>query len=617
MNENNGVKYLKPFKRFCMSIGELPTSYLETMSYYEMLVWLTKYLGEQVIPTVNNNGEVVSELQSFVENYFDNLDVQEEIDNKLDEMAESGQLTDIIAQYLGLAGMITFSTFNEMSNAENLVNGSKCRTLGFNEANDSGGATYLIRTTAPETYYETLANGKYAELIVENTINLMTFYGKSEVVIEGMETYRVWNEALSSAFEASNGNAEIIIPSGTFYLNDTVQLPFNITIRGVNQETSIFKLVPYSNCDMFHLGIAGTQDSSKLINLTIHGDFIQNYRNEHSTQSTTGNGVVFVTNSTDCDGCIIDNCYIENFAENGVVVNKGLYVITVKNSQIRFNRYNGIYNNGTDNFFDNLRIYFNGLSGIKNYLCGANKFSNIKVYYNCALNDLSSSQDDYNATLKKFNAGIHESGCSRNEYVNIELQDNYYTGMTFWTCDGVLFDGTFDDDGFSGQSSQSLSDEIYCAGSKNLTINAMLGRNDLGYVAHLIETFNTTNSSIIYTRAMEAHNDDPNVSGDLIYKTGTQTDLLIIPNYYQLGGKIFTQSVSLTFPAQSSHATQINVPLGFTISGKTIAFVNLYTSYNVGCNVNINGSTAYIGCTASSAFESETTVSGTLVVISM
>ena len=40
------------------------------------------------------------ELKDFVEDYFDNLDVQEEINNKLDEMAEDGTLADIIANFI-------------------------------------------------------------------------------------------------------------------------------------------------------------------------------------------------------------------------------------------------------------------------------------------------------------------------------------------------------------------------------------------------------------------------------------------------------------------------------------------------------------------------------------
>ena len=159
MNEKIEVKpqVISPLKKICMSIGELPTSYLETMTYYEMLVWFTNYLRDTVIPVVNNNGEAVTELQNlfvelqeYVNNYFDNLDVQEEINNKLDEMAESGELSDIIAQYLGLAGMITFDTVAEMKLAENLVNGSKCQTLGYRTVNDGGKALYKVRTITNE-----------------------------------------------------------------------------------------------------------------------------------------------------------------------------------------------------------------------------------------------------------------------------------------------------------------------------------------------------------------------------------------------------------------------------------------------------------------------------------
>ena len=98
MNENKEVQKLPPFKRFCMTIGELPTSYVESMTYYESLVWLCNYLETQVIPTINNNSEVVEELKTFVTNYFENLDVQDEIDNKLDEMVEDGTLATVINQ---------------------------------------------------------------------------------------------------------------------------------------------------------------------------------------------------------------------------------------------------------------------------------------------------------------------------------------------------------------------------------------------------------------------------------------------------------------------------------------------------------------------------------------
>ena len=83
----------------------IPLAFDESMSYYETLCGLLYYLKNTIIPTVNNNADAVAELQSlyeqlrsYVDNYFTNLDVQQEINNKLDQMAESGQLTDIIAQ---------------------------------------------------------------------------------------------------------------------------------------------------------------------------------------------------------------------------------------------------------------------------------------------------------------------------------------------------------------------------------------------------------------------------------------------------------------------------------------------------------------------------------------
>ena len=109
MNEklNIDVKTLKPFTKFIYTIGELPTSYLVSMTYEEQLIWLCNYLNKTVIPTINNNGEAVKEvqdlvlkLQEYMNNYFNNLDVQREINKKLDEMAEDGTLTSLISNYV-------------------------------------------------------------------------------------------------------------------------------------------------------------------------------------------------------------------------------------------------------------------------------------------------------------------------------------------------------------------------------------------------------------------------------------------------------------------------------------------------------------------------------------
>ena len=81
----------------------IPLAFDESMSYYETLCGLLHYLKNTIIPTVNNNADAVSELQSlyeqlrsYVDNYFTNLDVQEEINNKLDQMVATGELQNLL-----------------------------------------------------------------------------------------------------------------------------------------------------------------------------------------------------------------------------------------------------------------------------------------------------------------------------------------------------------------------------------------------------------------------------------------------------------------------------------------------------------------------------------------
>ena len=142
-----------PFVRFVASA--VPMVFDNSMSYYEALCGLWKYIQDNVINVINDNANVTEEfiqltkdLKSYVENYFANLDVQEEINNKLDQMAEDGQLADIISQYLNSTAVFGYDTVADMQDAENLVNGSYARTLGYTSLNDGGGALYKISNSS-------------------------------------------------------------------------------------------------------------------------------------------------------------------------------------------------------------------------------------------------------------------------------------------------------------------------------------------------------------------------------------------------------------------------------------------------------------------------------------
>ena len=86
-----------PFRFWCQKI--LPAVYDDSLSYYELLCKVVDYLNKVMEDDINVVN-LVNELEEFVNNYFNNLDVQEEINNKLDAMAEDGSLLALIEPYL-------------------------------------------------------------------------------------------------------------------------------------------------------------------------------------------------------------------------------------------------------------------------------------------------------------------------------------------------------------------------------------------------------------------------------------------------------------------------------------------------------------------------------------
>ena len=145
------AKNVPPFVLWCTAM--IPTAFDDSMSYYEALCALYKFIQDNLVEPINNNATILDQtvkdmaaLKSYVDNYFENLDVQEEINNKLDEMAEGGQLSTIIAQFLAAAPVFAYGTIAEMAAATNLDDGCIARVLGNTVATNGDGAYYIIRT---------------------------------------------------------------------------------------------------------------------------------------------------------------------------------------------------------------------------------------------------------------------------------------------------------------------------------------------------------------------------------------------------------------------------------------------------------------------------------------
>ena len=94
-NEENNFIRLTPFKMQVLQNFPFIDADFDALTNYELLCKVVEYLNL----TMEDVNILRDEIIGF-EEYFDNLDVQEEINNKLDEMAENGELTEIIKSYV-------------------------------------------------------------------------------------------------------------------------------------------------------------------------------------------------------------------------------------------------------------------------------------------------------------------------------------------------------------------------------------------------------------------------------------------------------------------------------------------------------------------------------------
>lgn len=410
---------LPPFKHFIMSVGEIPTSYLESMTYYEMLVWFTNYLGNSVIPAVNENGEAVTELQelfvklqTYVNDYFDNLDVQEEINNKLDGLVEDGTLPEIITNYLNTKALFIYNSVSDMLQATNLVDGSYAKTLGYSSIGDSLYQNYYITNTLDTNYINiTLNNGLYARVIDRKVdtklLNITNFNDLSNYSFINID--------------------EIIIDKN---YNITNSITFNDLIIDLNDKTLTLDLqnhnniVLNNNCTIKN-GKITTSDSSLL-------------------SSNNGKAIVITGNNN-----IIDNIEFETYIS--IYSESNIDNIEIKNCLLNSFRHEIFFQIGK---FTNINIHNNKQTRVQNYTTPVQHHNNIQLFNKC----------NYPGTANMItNSVLNDYGD------NIVIKDNEFNSINTRSINmvnfhHVLIEGNITINPFGDKTDHTLvgfSDDIY------------------------------------------------------------------------------------------------------------------------------------------------------------
>lgn len=379
-----------PFRRFVTTIGVFPTAFTDAMTYYECLAYLVKYLEETVIPAVNENAEALEELQtlfvqlkSYVDNYFANLDVQEEINNKLDQMAEDGTLQEIITSYIQANVAWCFDTVADMKNATNLVDGSYAQTLGFHTIGDGGAGIYKISDTGTANEMDVIAVGDLYATLVKPVITTPEMYGAY-----GDNTHDD-TPIFTYMFTVVD---KITTLNKTYKLDSQLTVPEDKELSGAKDSIGYTKLNAITG-----IKLAGRKITVK--NLEITGADQANY-----------------------------GLYCCGYNEGGTTSGAN-YVSSVYVKNVVLNNYNyGIYFNGVvwDNTFENIRINFcnYGIHNTGTYYIMLTKF--IKVYFSgCKINNIDCVKTD--AQFDNCNFGISATRCiSLSNNCNVSINNSNF-----------------------------------------------------------------------------------------------------------------------------------------------------------------------------------------------
>lgn len=232
MNKFNYTN-LTPFKWFILENFPFIEADFDALTEWQLFCKIGKEINK-IINSTNTLGTQVESLTDYVTNYFDNLDVQEEINNKLNEMVEDGTLQEIITSYLNVHGILAFNTKADMKNATNIIDGSFVKTFGNLEFNDGYGEFYKIR--------------EIKNTDVVDDINIIAITTNPDLVAELIKNQtNDWLDPLNygavgdgvaddyAVIQACINQGNVRLSKGSYYISQPISIPSGRVFDGGNR----------------------------------------------------------------------------------------------------------------------------------------------------------------------------------------------------------------------------------------------------------------------------------------------------------------------------------------------------------------------------------------------
>ena len=174
--EMGNYRTLQPFRYWCQKV--LPLVYDDSLSYYELLCKVVDYLNktmedvETLHSDVTNLHTAYEELQSYVNTYFSTLDVQEEINNKLDNMVENGTLSNLISPYVKVSPQYANNTSDMSDKTVLYINGADGYLYKWNGSAWVSTGLFYQSASVPIAFYGSLVRDIMNVSIKDNVVTV-------------------------------------------------------------------------------------------------------------------------------------------------------------------------------------------------------------------------------------------------------------------------------------------------------------------------------------------------------------------------------------------------------------------------------------------------------------
>lgn len=378
-----GREDLKPFKAWFQKT--LPLVYDDSLTYQELLYKLIAKINE-VVESQNQTNENFDELyalfvqlKDYVDNYFKNLDVQEEINNKLDEMAKDGTLDKIINEQI-------FGELNDRiekleKNSGVVVNIKKWGAVG-DGVNDDTTAFINCFNEITNNNILYIPNGKYVingtnefllkcPIIGDNAHFLLAnsyFRYNENCSVDGI-TFNYSDKTTAISFKSATPAKKVVIRNCNFvYLKQTPTNRNAVAVRVLSEISEIENIeiigyeggVIYSNVvgldskyntinNIFGKNIETLVDVEGYTNAATATGSLKNFDISNIVLENTDEELAGITNNVGCD------CLLFTFVDNFNIQN--ITSIRAKERAIYLNTCtNGTITNVYNYYSDNIKI---------------------------------------------------------------------------------------------------------------------------------------------------------------------------------------------------------------------------------------------------------------------